>query len=83
MQCYRKNISSFLTLDELGRVLKILSSSHSGNVCISCTYVILTIILFSALFQQKRTFNFKLLKTGTPNLLIVPPGKQRNSTGML
>ena len=81
--CYKKAEQRYLNLEELGNVLKILSSSQTGTyICIIFMWKGFHLSHYQspsknllAVLQHPRTFHSKLLKAGSPNLLVVPPGE--------
>ena len=98
--CYRKVVKSYLTLAELGSILRHLSMSQGTySTCSALTKCAVTnsktipiehhfnlpwliaqllciFPFFSVAYKlrEPRTFDLKLLKTGSPNLLVVPKG---------
>ena len=63
--------SSYLQLDDLGRVLKSISTLVPGN----CTPLLNQKLLEdSGAVDQQRSFNTSYLNAGHPNLLVTAPG---------
>lgn len=70
----------YLSLEQLGKVLQILSRNLPGdylNFSMKCPST-LGLGIFVGEVQKQRSFSSRFLKDGCPNLLVVEPGKDHN-----
>ena len=66
----------YLMLNELGRVLYILSCNCPGRQLIKClSPLCVQWFTSSAAVQKRRTLSENILKSGQPHLIVVPPGR--------
>ena len=67
--------SRYLTLEELGTLLKSISALLPGWLCTTVAQLIIPVCsVQSAFIPLARVFNTNIMKEGAPNLLVVSPG---------